>query len=129
MSIVKRVIAIPILIVAAVVVAGQLNIWPAREPNDGALGQQNSEVSRQLESSTSQVIASNLEIPWELVFLPDGRMLVTERPGRLLLIGDEKKNYEVKEVAHIGEGGLLGAALDPDFTKNNFLYLYFTYRE
>src|SRR3989344_8821372 len=74
-------------------------------------------------------VVENLDIPWELVFLPDGRMLVTERPGRVLLISDQKKNYEVKEVAHIGEGGLLGMALDPDFTKNNFLYLYFTYRE
>lgn len=76
-----------------------------------------------------QVLASNLEIPWEIVFLPDNRMLLTERPGRVLLIGEKNERYEIKEVAHIGEGGLLGMVLDPNFAKNDFLYLYFTYQE
>lgn len=115
-------------VIGVIFVIRQLDIWKARQQNSqtpGNLGGQDIKVP----SRQSEVIASNLEIPWELVFLPDGRMLVTERPGRLLLIGTENKNYEVKEVAHIGEGGLLGLALDPDFAKNRFIYLYFTYRE
>src|SRR3990172_9289850 len=53
----------------------------------------------------------NLEIPWSLVFLPDGRALVSERPGRIPLIQDGKLRslpYAEPEVAHIGEGGLMG---------------------
>src|SRR4030043_1362250 len=51
----------------------------------------------------------NLEIPWSLVFLPDGRALVSERPGRIRLIRDGKlsgKPYAEIAVAHIGGGGL-----------------------
>lgn len=81
------------------------------------------------ERSVPKIIATNLEIPWELVFLPDGRMLLTERPGRVLLISETRKNFEITEVAHIGEGGLLGMALDPEFFRNHFIYLYFTYQD
>ncbi len=76
-----------------------------------------------------QTVASNLEIPWEIVFLPGGDILLTERPGRLRRIGDEEGSYEVPDVYHIGEGGLLGMALDPEFENNRFLYLYLTYRD
>ena len=73
-----------------------------------------------------EVVIENLNIPWELVFLPDGRMLITERPGDLLIIGKDKKTIKVQGVYHFGEGGLLGMALHPDFQNNNFVYLYFT---
>lgn len=76
-----------------------------------------------------EVVAQDLEIPWEIRFLPNGDLLVTERPGRLVRIGKDKKVYRIDGVAHIGEGGLLGLALDPDFTENNFLYIYLTARE
>lgn len=72
------------------------------------------------------LVAENLEIPWEIAFLPDGRLLVTERPGRLLVIGKERTVIPVSGVRHIGEGGLLGMALHPYFEKNNLLYLYIT---
>ncbi len=74
-----------------------------------------------------EVIVQNLNIPWEIAFLPDGDMLVTERPGKLLRIGSETKVVkEIAGVKHIGEGGLLGLALHPNFSQNNFLYLYST---
>jgi len=73
-----------------------------------------------------ETVVENLDIPWELVFLPDGRMLITERPGDLLIIGKDKKTVKVQGVYHFGEGGLLGMALHPDFQNNNFVYLYFT---
>lgn len=78
------------------------------------------------------IVTQNLEIPWETVFLPDGEILVTERPGRLTLIknnGSTETVSDIEEVMHVGEGGLLGIALDPDFAENNFLYLYYTYNE
>lgn len=71
------------------------------------------------------IIAENLTIPWEVLFLPDGEILITERPGQLLLL-KRGVTIEVPGVRHIGEGGLLGAALHPDFAENNFIYLYQT---
>ena len=79
-----------------------------------------------------EVIASGLEIPWSLDFLPDGSIIFTERPGRIRLI-DAKGNLlsapllEIGEVAHRGEGGLLGIVLHPDFPNNGFVYVYYTY--
>ena len=72
------------------------------------------------------VVAEGLNIPWELVFLPGGDMLVTERPGKLLRISDHKQVIEIQGVEHRGEGGLLGLALHPNFAQNNFIYIYLT---
>ncbi len=76
-----------------------------------------------------EVIAENLDIPWEMVFLPDKSMLVTERPGKLIRISDTRKIIPVTGVEHTGEGGLLGVALHPDFSTNHFLYLYLTTKD
>lgn len=80
------------------------------------------------------VIAENLEIPWALVFLPDKSILFTERPGRVRLIDKEGQLKsspvaEIKDVRAIGEGGLLGIAIHPNFLINQFVYLYYTYSE
>lgn len=78
-------------------------------------------------SENYQVIVENLDIPWEIIFLPDGDMLITERSGNLIKIGSEKKVIKkIDGVRHMGEGGLLGLALHPDFSDNGLLYLYFT---
>lgn len=74
-----------------------------------------------------EIIAENLSIPWELAFLPDGEILVTQRPGSLLLIKNHQK-IPVEGVEHIGEGGLLGLALHPNFKENKLIYLYLTSR-
>ncbi len=74
----------------------------------------------------SEVVADKLTIPWEIAFLVEGKLLVTERPGRLLLIDQKRTVIPIDGVAHRGEGGLLGMALHPDFAKNHFLYLYLT---
>jgi quinoprotein glucose dehydrogenase len=77
-----------------------------------------------------KVIATGLQIPWEIAFMPGGNALVTERPGRvrLLLHGRNlrRRPVAVVRVSSQGEGGLLGLALDPDFSRNRFVYLYFT---
>lgn len=72
----------------------------------------------------------NLEIPWSLVFLPDGRALVSERPGRIRLIENSKllpEPYMQIDVKHIGEGGLMGLAVHPDFPQKPFIYAMYTY--
>lgn len=79
-----------------------------------------------VELSKPQVIAEGLDIPWEIVFLPGGDILLTERPGRLVRIGEDRKIIPISGVAHRGEGGLLGLALHPNINKNGWLYLYFT---
>ncbi len=81
-------------------------------------------------TKTPEVVADNLRIPWEIVFLPDGDLLVTERPGTIQRIHEGKKTqvYVIEDVAHIGEGGLLGMALHPKFAENHFIYLYSTYQ-
>lgn len=76
-----------------------------------------------------EVIATGLQNPWGLTFLPDGRALVTERPGRLRIIGKDNKLSDpvsgVPEVAAVGQGGLLDVALSPDFAKDNLVFLSF----
>ena len=64
-----------------------------------------------------KIVAENLDIPWEIQFLPSGEMLVTERSGVLLKIGTGKTRIPIAGVEHVGEGGLLGLALHPNFAK------------
>ncbi len=87
---------------------------------------ENTKMNNNNEISTWEIVAKNLNIPWEITFLPDGDMLVTERPGTLKRIGKNQQNYTINEVKHIGEGGLLGMALHPDFSQNNWIYFYYT---
>ena len=75
-----------------------------------------------------ETVADNLKIPWELVFAPDGRIFFTERDGNLWVIENESMELVATfPASHTSEGGLLGLTLDPEFEKNNFLYLYQTY--
>lgn len=84
-----------------------------------------SPVAQQLEKD-ADIIAENLNIPWEVAFLPDGEILVTERPGTLLLIRNKQK-IPIEGVGHIGEGGLLGIAVHANFKTNKYVYFYYTY--
>ncbi len=78
-------------------------------------------------SSTPETVAENLEVPWEIVFLPDGSYLITQRSGSLVRVTQDSKNtIPVSGVVHRGEGGLMGMALHPNFTENQWLYLYLT---
>jgi aldose sugar dehydrogenase len=74
-------------------------------------------------------IARGLEHPWSLAFLPDKRMLVTERPGRLRVVGPDGSISEpltgVPQVYASGQGGLLDVALSPTFEKDRGVYLSF----
>ncbi len=72
-----------------------------------------------------EIIAENLETPWEIAFLPDKTILITERIGNLVHVPSGKK-FKIENINQGGEGGLLGMALHPNFTENNYLYLYLT---
>lgn len=79
----------------------------------------------------TNTIVSGLEHPWGMAFLPDGRILVTERPGRLRLVENGQLNPNpIKGLPSItaeGQGGLLDVALHPDYKKNG--WIYFSYSE
>lgn len=81
-----------------------------------------------IDGSNSKVIAQNLTVPWEVTQLPNSDLLFTERSGKLQRIGKETSSQSIEGVEHIGEGGLLGLAVHPDFANNKFIYLYFTTR-
>jgi glucose/arabinose dehydrogenase len=72
-----------------------------------------------------------LEVPWPLIFLPDGRALVSERPGTIRSIknGAVAGTYASVDVSHEGEGGLLGLAADPAFPKRPYIYAMHTYKK
>jgi glucose/arabinose dehydrogenase len=93
---------------------------------------QHSEQGNQNELKDIETIKSGLKIPWEIVLLPDNRLLVTERAGNIKVfsLDDPAKevSISIQGIAAAGEGGLLGAALHPDFESNKQIYLYYTTR-
>ena len=76
------------------------------------------------------VLTSDLQSPWSLVFVPDGDMLLTERPGRLRVIRDGKLDPApiegVPALINASIGGLMGLALHPDFEENRLIYFAYT---
>ncbi|MGV3524703.1 MAG: PQQ-dependent sugar dehydrogenase [Candidatus Sericytochromatia bacterium] len=81
-----------------------------------------------------RTVAGGLDTPWELVGLPDGRLLVSERPGRVRVIRDGKLEaaawFDLSQldapVQERGEGGTLGLAVAPDFASSGHVYLAYT---
>ena len=75
---------------------------------------------------TVETVATGLDKPWAIAFLPDGRMLVTEKPGRLRIVTGEGQLSEpvsgLPEVDARDQGGLLDVALDPEFAQNSLIY-------
>ena len=76
------------------------------------------------------MLAEDLAHPWGMAFLPDGRLLFTERAGQLRILNTDstlsKPIKGVPEVFNQGQGGLLDVALDPDFQNNQLVYLSFS---
>ena len=74
-------------------------------------------------------VVGGLDHPWGMAFLPDGRLLVTERAGQLRILGSDHRLSKpvggTPDVFAQGQGGLLDVALDPDFASNRFVYLSF----
>ena len=74
-----------------------------------------------------EILVDGLRYPWGMVFLPDGDILVTERPGSLRVIRDgallPQAITGMPAIEEIGQGGLMGITLDPGFTDNRLVYL------
>jgi glucose/arabinose dehydrogenase len=75
-------------------------------------------------------LSHGLVQPWGMAFLPDGRILITERPGRLRVFANGRLEPTplsgVPRVAAHGQGGLLDVCLHPDFARNRVLYLSYS---
>jgi glucose/arabinose dehydrogenase len=72
---------------------------------------------------------AKLDNPWGMASLPDGRLLITEKPGRLRVFADGKLSPPINGVPiveHHDQGGLLDVAVDPDFARNGLVYLSYT---
>ncbi|TIS98357.1 PQQ-dependent sugar dehydrogenase [Mesorhizobium sp.] len=90
--------------------------------------------SNSIESQTGRIavetFAEGLEHPWGAAYLPDGTLLITERPGRLRLVSTDGAVSDpidgVPDVLADGQGGLLDVALDPDFANNRTVYLSYS---
>ncbi len=74
-----------------------------------------------------QRVVEDLNVPWGMAFLPDGRMLITERSGEIYLVEDGELNStplgNVPEVHVQGQGGLLDIVLHPDYEENGWIYV------
>ena len=75
-----------------------------------------------------ETVVEDLDVPWAIAWLPDGTVLFTERPGHLRALYDGILLPEPLLSLNVGdhEGGLLGIAVDPDYSDNDYIYLYYT---
>ena len=124
------------MLVAAVIVPGRVTAQgvdprPANGANQKpAFAGQTDAPEQKLDVNFEVVtVADNINTGWSVAFLPDGKMLVTERGGNLLVIGaDGAKSPPVTGLPPVdarGQGGLLDVALDPDFATNSVIYWSF----
>jgi glucose/arabinose dehydrogenase len=74
--------------------------------------------------------ADHLDTPWEMEFAPDGRLFVTQRPGSIAIVenGNTKLWLALDSVVEeVGESGLFGIEIDPEFNQNHYVYFAYTY--
>ena len=96
--------------------------------NVTALSSNDVAVAGNLQKTT---VLQGLEHPWSMAWLPDGAMLITERPGRLRIVRDGKLDPTpitgVPEVFAVGQGGLMEVSVHPNFAQNRFVYLTYAH--
>ena len=105
--------------------AGNLKGKPQYVPDpDGQI------VKSEKQAFKIEIVARNLETPWALAFLPDGRLLITERPGRLRIVENGKLLPDsVKGLPKVWEkqdGGLLDVEVHPQYAQNGWIYLSYS---
>lgn len=124
---------IAIIVVAAAAVVG-LVYFVAQQTIQNSLAplQKESGPSAQEKSATTpelntEVIVSGRQNIWDVDFLPTGEMLFTERKGVLSMLKDGKESElaKISDVRAVGEGGLLGMVVDPEFATNRYIYTCF----
>ena len=98
----------------------------ARHQHPAFEGQTRAPLRKSTTAFAVVTVATELQNPWGLAFLPDRRMLVTERPGRLRIVSQDGTLSQpvvgLPEVVARGQGGLLDVALDPAFASNRLIY-------
>ncbi|MBA3524250.1 MAG: PQQ-dependent sugar dehydrogenase [Geodermatophilaceae bacterium] len=104
---------------------------PSTSPPPSASGDGGTSVDGPIPSFGAPTsVATDIRVPWGLAFLPDGSALVAERPtGRILQVtadGTQTEVMTVPDVADMGEGGLLGLAISPDYATDGLVYAYYT---
>ena len=82
------------------------------------------------EDVETEIVAEDLDVPWEVIVLDEDRYLVTERTGDLVLIDNGERavieRFDELDSPLLGEGGLLGIAVHPEFDENGYLYVFQT---
>jgi glucose/arabinose dehydrogenase len=127
---------LPVIVLLTVGVAGQqaapVDPRPANDPSQkpAVAGQTDAPEKKSIVAFDVVQVAEGLQNPWSLAFLPGGKMLVTERPGRLRVVSADGSLSEpvagLPELVAGGQGGLLDVVLDPAFQKNNTIYLCYS---
>ena len=124
-------------VLTAVAVAAQragapVDPRPANDPRQKPAFAGQTDAPQRKSNVTFEVVqvAGGLQNPWSLAFLPDGKMLVTERPGRLRVVTPEGRLSQpvtgLPDIVAGGQGGLLDVVLDPSFGTNNIIYWCFS---
>src|SRR6266545_4269223 len=97
------------------------------ETTAGTTNEQGQATAKDRVSFRVETVVRNLEVPWSIVWAPDGRMIFTERPGRVRVYENGKLQpqpiFTVPDVESRGEAGLMSIALHPQFSSNHFVYL------
>jgi hypothetical protein len=101
----RKILIIPVIIILGVVI---ILVIPKPAPQTGF---------------QSDMLAENLNMPWAMDFLPNGTMIFTQRGGVVSLLDNGVKNIGHINVTANGESGLLGVAVDPEFSQNKYIYL------
>lgn len=79
-----------------------------------------------------ETVVSDLQVPWSLAFAPDGRLFLSERPGRIRTVRAgilDPEPWATLSVRAVGEGGLMGLALSPTFDEEPWVYVCYTYTD
>lgn len=107
---------------------GSSSTVSSESSNVTALSNKDVAVAGNLQKTT---VLKGLEHPWSMAWLPDGAMLITERPGRLRIVRDGKLDPTpitgVPEVFAVGQGGLMEVSVHPNFAQNRFVYLTYAH--
>lgn len=114
-----------VLLTAAIMLAASMVVTPAARGQQAGFGSSAGELE-------VRTIARGLGYPWALAFLPDGKMLVTERPGRMRIVtADGNISPPLKGVPEAwasGQGGLLDVITDKSFAENRTIYFCYAER-
>jgi glucose/arabinose dehydrogenase len=107
------------------------------QPAQSPLVSQPAQTNTSQQTYRAEIAAEGLDVPWDMAFVPDGRIFITERTGTVRVMEQGKLLSEpvlaLKSAGaafvNKGESGLLGIAADPNFNSNGFLYVYHTYED